>query len=77
MFQRCRWSPERPIQVNVIHRKYIFAGKKDDNTIMGITIDSINEYIYTQTYGGELYRARFDGTSKETVLREGKILVCS
>ena len=50
----------------------IFAGATDYRTIMGVTIDSINEYIYAGAYKQETFRARLDGTSKEIVLPKGK-----
>ena len=42
---------------------------------MGVTIDSINEYIYTGAYDQETFRARLDGTSKEIVFPKGKTFV--
>ena len=55
----------------------IFEGATDYRTIMGVTIDSINEYIYIYAgaYDQETFRARLDGTSKEIVLPKGKIFV--
>ena len=39
---------------------------------MGVSIDSINEYIYTAAYGDVLYRAKLDGSSGEIPFPHGK-----
>jgi hypothetical protein len=39
----------------------------------GVAIDSINEYIYTAVFKTMVYRAKLDGSSRESVLAEGKM----
>ena len=40
---------------------------------MGVTIDSINGYIYSGVNNGDLRRAKLDGSYTETIFEKGKI----
>ena len=53
----------------------LFAGASDSQTIMGVTIDSINGYLYSGVIHHGAFRARLDGTSKEMLFLKGKICV--
>ena len=46
----------------------------DQLAFEGVSIDSINEYIYTAVFKKMLYRAKLDGSSLEAILAEGKRL---
>ena len=51
---------------------YVFVDR--GGHFMGVTIDSIHEYIYTAVFEKLSYRAKLDGSSFESILTEGKML---